>query len=521
MNHELSKPKVIAISLPQFYENDINNYFWGKGFTDWVATKAATPLFDNHRQPRVPLNNNYYDMSKKEIMKWQADVAQKYGINGFCYYHYWFDSEHQALEVPLNNLLEWKDIDFPFCLCWVNQTWCRTWSKIKGANVWSSEIDNSRPEYKKTDGIIMLQRYGREEEWKKHFYALLPFFKDERYICKDGKPIFVIHVLERIICLNEMIKVWNEEARKNGLRGVYFIGEGIREQVGADIDAYLLRQPQFCMEYCNQNGQYTFIDGKVKTYSYDDIWHAILGAPEFDKKTYDMGMVDFDTTPRKGENGVVYTGVKYEKFYEYFKKLYEKGMSQGKEFIFVNAWNEWGEGMYLEPDSSFQYGYLEAIKKATELSSEVAKCDEQFSPCRIDSYSDSSKVLMKNIENDKLKLRIMNNWLQLKQKGYSIEQLLLQYGFTNIAVYGMGIIGRRLLDEFALSKVDIKYGIDRKPPMDIDEIPIYSLNDALPEVDAVIVSVVSSFNAIYHEMRDRVNCPILSIEELLLEEEYI
>lgn len=140
--------KLIAFHLPQFHSIPENDEWWGKGFTEWVNTKKATASFSGHYQPREPLNDNYYDMLDYETRKWQADIAKKNGIYGFCYYHYWFNGK-LLLEKPLEMLSNEKDIDMNYCFCWANEPWTRAW-------------DGSEKE------VIMPQEYGKEEEWESH-----------------------------------------------------------------------------------------------------------------------------------------------------------------------------------------------------------------------------------------------------------------------------------------------------------------------------------------------------------------
>ena len=122
--------RALAMYLPQFHRVPENDAWWGEGFTEWTAVKKAVPLFEGHEQPRTPLNSNYYDLMDKGTMEWQADLAKKYGIDGFCFYHYWFRDGRRILEKPAENLLQWKDIDMPFCFCWDPVSWARTWTKL-------------------------------------------------------------------------------------------------------------------------------------------------------------------------------------------------------------------------------------------------------------------------------------------------------------------------------------------------------------------------------------------------------
>jgi len=171
--------KIIANYLPQYHRIPENDKWWGEGFTDWVAVKKAISLFDNHRQPRVPLDDNYYDLSEVENIRWQAQLAKDYGIYGFGIYHYWFSSELQLLQTPSEILLSNKDIDIHFMFIWDNFTWKRTWSKLSVGNVWAPSFDEERQqdsnESVEDDGVLAELKYGDEKEWKIHFeYLLIP-----------------------------------------------------------------------------------------------------------------------------------------------------------------------------------------------------------------------------------------------------------------------------------------------------------------------------------------------------------
>ena len=193
--------RTIALYLPQFHEIPENNEWWGHGFTEWVNVKKAVPLFEGHQQPRIPLDNNYYDLSDVNVMRWQTELAKKYGIYGFCFYHYWFNGK-KLLEKPVDNYLEAKDIDFPFCICWANEHW---------TNKWATENDR----------VLIEQKYGGREQWKEHFDYLLPFFKDSRYIYQDGKPLFVLYRPELVTRRREMLEYWNQLALENGKTSTY------------------------------------------------------------------------------------------------------------------------------------------------------------------------------------------------------------------------------------------------------------------------------------------------------------
>ena len=193
--------KVIAFYLPQFHDIPENDKWWGKGFTEWTNVKKARPLFDGHRQPRTPLNDNYYCLLDDDVKVWQAKIAKEHGIYGFCYYHYWFLGK-KLLEKPMEQMLANPKIDIPFCICWANDAWTKAW------------VGETK--------TIMEQKYGGEDDWKEHFNYLLSFFKDHRYIKEDNKPLVVIYRPEIIECLNDMLKCWDRLARDVGFDGLVY-----------------------------------------------------------------------------------------------------------------------------------------------------------------------------------------------------------------------------------------------------------------------------------------------------------
>src|ERR1017187_893797 len=164
---------LIALYLPQYHRIKENDEWWGDGYTEWTAVKKAKALFRGHNQPKKPLGDNYYDLSDINAMRWQQGLARKYGVHGFCYYHYWFKGK-RLLEKPVESMLATPDLTLPFCLSWANPSWTRTW-------------------YGQTKEMLMQQDYGGKSDWREHFEYLLPIFRDSRYIRIDGKPMFIIH----------------------------------------------------------------------------------------------------------------------------------------------------------------------------------------------------------------------------------------------------------------------------------------------------------------------------------------
>ena len=362
--------KVIAMYLPQYHSIPENDEFWGKGFTDWVSVKAATPVYEGHKQPRIPLNNNYYDLSIKQNVLWQANLAKKYGVYGFGIYHYWFSREKCLLTKPAEILLNSEEINMPFFFAWDNISWKRSWSKIKG-NDWSPIADDKND--RNSQPLLIEYQLGGEEEWKKHFDYLLPYFKDRRYIKKDNKPVFVIyHCSEKI---REMGCYWDKLAKDAGFDGVCMIYRYDTIHKIPKSERRFYYEPihsawgGVCERIANKLNIILGKKSVLKIYDYDKVWRNLLNRAVHTKDDNLMygAFVSYDDTPRRGASGKVVKGATPQKFCNYMKRLIEICNKQKKEFIFLTAWNEWGEGAYLEPDEENTYSYLEALQQAKSL----------------------------------------------------------------------------------------------------------------------------------------------------------
>lgn len=353
--------KVIAFYLPQFHEVEENNMWWGKGFTEWTNVKSAKPLFKKHNQPVEPLNG-YYNLLDKSTVEWQSNLAKKYGIYGFCYYHYWFEGR-KILEKPAENLLNDKSIHSKFCFCWANHSWKKTWNG--------------------TMEMLIEQGYGNEDEWEKHFNYLNNFFQDERYIKINNMPILMIFKPEEIPSFDERIRYYDNKCKELGFNGIYVIesidikGKTAKSPFSKGV---VLREPSISLV----EDKITF-KAKVKikrilkklglkkiyVYNYDKVIKKSINiAKNFtSEKTLFLGSFSgWDSTPRHKENGYVIDGYSKERFVYYLKEqkriVHDRNLG---EFVFLNAWNEWAEGMFLEPDIELKYERLEAIKEVVDF----------------------------------------------------------------------------------------------------------------------------------------------------------
>ena len=353
------KPKIIAFYLPQFHTTPENDKWWGKGFTEWTNTKKAKPLFEGHYQPKEPLNDNYYCLLDSETQEWQAKLAEEYGVYGFCYYHYWFNKK-MLIEKPMENMLKNKNIKLPFCISWANEPWTRTWTG-KGKEV------------------LMPQVYGGESDWEDHFQYLIQFFKDERYILKDNKPVFLLYRTNSITNCEQMVEYWDKRAKDYGFDGMYIVetltGHQKMECI-SNSSAIAEMEPMHTIRHglplWKQGLRFATkkLNKKFDVFDkipYEMIWNGIYKKKIVtNKKVFVGGFVDWDNSARWGRKAMIVTGANPESFYSHFKKQYEIAKELNSDYIFFNAWNEWAEGTYLEPDKKYGYKYLEKIKQIVE-----------------------------------------------------------------------------------------------------------------------------------------------------------
>lgn len=511
--NEDRKPKTIAFYLPQFHRVPENDEWWGDGYTEWTAVKAAEKLYEGHNQPREPLDNNYYDLLERHSMAWQAELMQKYCIDGMCFYHYWFEKGRRILEKPSENLLKWSDIPMPFCFCWANETWARTWAKIENATSWVSR--DGKQDSMNGSGVLLKQCYGREKDWEEHFQYLLPFFRDDRYIKVEGKPVFLIYKPQLIFSLWSMMQYFQIRAKENGLQGIYVIG--MEEGQLPGTDAALIRQPHYAIIDVITKYRLTELPARC---SYDKIWEEILNRKMRREKVYLCGVVDYDDTPRHGKKGSVMEGTSPEKFYKYFKKLYQKSMLLNNDFLFLNAWNEWGEGMYLEPDVTHGFGYLEAVKQVTTecrtLLLEGKGEMNAFFETKEEKHSREREEGVGNLwRHDKL----LDDWMYLRDHAINVSAFFCRYGYRQIAIYGMGKLGRHLLYELEQEDIRVIYGIDKNNRESVRNmgIKIYTPEQEVPEVDAIVITVTDQYAQISRMLDKTMKCPKITIEEIIQE----
>lgn len=374
--------KIIAMFLPQFHNCPYNNSWWGEGFTEWNNVKGATPQYAGHIQPKVP-TDGYYKLDDINEIKKQARDAIENGIYGFSIYHYWYEGR-RPLSRPLDLILENPSIDLKFNICWANHSWTRSWKNRTGS------LD-----------VLIEQTYETDCLSRKlHEEFLCKVFGDKRYININDKPLFQIYNPENIPDLKAFIKdlrgsVQEKLGKKLHLSAMITAWKPNWEYL-EDFDSVTLFQPSlaaFSPEdiFGNKSIELNalglsaivrasphwlkkilykisdILPEKIIFFSYEKVWNSLinqykLALKSSPKTVYPMAFVDFDNTPRYKKRARIFTGYSIEKFKNYLHTLIAVANDSKNEIIFLNAWNEWGEGMYLQPDVNEGDARLNAIK---------------------------------------------------------------------------------------------------------------------------------------------------------------
>lgn len=377
------KARVIAYYLPQFHPIPENDKVWGAGFTEWTNVAKAKPLFRGHYQPRIPADLGFYDLRLPESRMKQAEMARDAGVEGFCYWHYWFGNGKQLLERPFNEVLNSGEPDFPFALAWANHDWTTaTWKN--GGNL----------------EMIAKQLYPGDDDYTNHFYHVLPAFKDKRYITVDGKPLFVIYDPYHFQDVSRFIELWQSLARTNGLPGIYFIAlinstSTIQRKSDGTLTRVIPNTTSSKKVYedilslgfdgINSNGKSRaemIFEGKTKRILETLIrklsskippkrWNYAKVMPHFfapeDKweNVFPMVMPQWDRSPRNGNGDGIYVNSTPDNFEKHLKQALEviRDKEEDHRILFLHSWNEWAEGNYVEPDLKYGHGYLDAIRR--------------------------------------------------------------------------------------------------------------------------------------------------------------
>lgn len=348
--------KFIALYLPQYYPTKENNEWWGAGFTDWRTVNMAKTLFKGHIQPKIPLDLGYYDLRLSETRVQQANLAKEYGIDAFCYWHYWFGEGKVLLNRPFDEVVETGIPNFPFCLGWANHSWYK--------KAWGGTGK---------DKLLIEQKYLGKDDDTQHFYSLLNAFKDKRYLRHNGKLVFFIYEPLATKCVKDFIITWRKLAKSNGLNDFFFIGKDKYSQNKKNILDYgfdaIYNDNIFGILHRESKlkKMYRFVKRKIfnlpMVFNYRDAMKFMLTDEECKEDVIPSIAPNWDHSPRSGTKNPIFINADpcyFEKLVEQVERIVR---DKDNDIVLVKSWNEWGEGNYLEPDLQYGRGMLEALKR--------------------------------------------------------------------------------------------------------------------------------------------------------------
>jgi hypothetical protein len=358
--------RVVTFYLPQFHPIPENDAWWGKDFTEWTNVRKARPLFEGHLQPRIPGDLGYYDLRDPAIREAQARLARDSGIEAFCYWHYWFGGGRRILERPFTEVLDSGQPDFPFCLAWANESWTGIWH---GA----------------PDRVLIEQTYPGPADHAAHFEALLPAFRDPRYLTVQNKPVFLVYSPARLPDPAKFVIQWQKLAIQAGLPGLHLVAMStdLAAECVTSFDATMPYGPRDFLQTAIRRrlvvraGKRLFNGDKAAglaarvalpwlpaRYDYAALARTAFATLPRSKRYIPCVLAGWDNTPRAGRRGIVLENFSPALFRDCLEKAlaHVADKPQAHRLVFIKSWNEWAEGNYLEPDAEYGTALLDTVR---------------------------------------------------------------------------------------------------------------------------------------------------------------
>jgi lipopolysaccharide biosynthesis protein len=341
LSENLPRPPVelVAFYLPQYHPIPENDDWWGSGFTEWTNVAKTQPRFPNHYQPHIPADLGFYDLRDPAARESQARLAAEYGIGAFCYFHYWFEGR-RLLSRPFNEVLRLGQPDFPFCLCWANESWTRTWDG--------------------GDRNILIEQNYSEEDAVRHIAWLVRAFDDPRYFRVDGLPLFLVYRATDLPEPQLFTEIWRREARRHGLGELYLARiESFSNEKGNPADVGCDGAVEFQPDWETQPDHFGVFD-------YRELAERALSKPWPDYDWFRCVTPSWDNSPRRTAAATIYDHSTPTEYGRWLSRVLRqtRAHTNARQVVFVNAWNEWGEGNHLEPCKRWGTAYLEATRTA-------------------------------------------------------------------------------------------------------------------------------------------------------------
>ncbi|MBO4249688.1 MAG: glycoside hydrolase family 99-like domain-containing protein [Paludibacteraceae bacterium] len=350
--------RIIAYYLPQFHPIPENDEWWGKNYTEWVSVRQAQPLFAGHQQPVVPGELGYYNLLNSDVRERQAQLAREAGIEGFCYWHYWFGGK-QLLEKPLQQVVQSGKPDFPFCIGWANESWkAKTWLDQQNA----------------PDKLLIEQTYSEEDD-KAHFAAILPILRDKRYIHVNGKPLLMVYRPLQLPDGAEWVTRWQRMAREAGLGGLHLLGHALYEREieavkALGFDAVNLvpigdvkRFPYLVLRHLPTLVRY-LMGRSPLVYDYRQAMRVFASPIMRHEEVVPTILPNWDHSPRSKMRAFILHHSTPEAFRAHTEQIKRIVANKRNELVMLKSWNEWGEGNYMEPDARWGRQYIDSLREA-------------------------------------------------------------------------------------------------------------------------------------------------------------
>jgi hypothetical protein len=347
------RARALAFYLPQFFPIPENDEWWGPGFTEWTNAAKARRLFPGHLQPTLPADLGFYDLRVPETRQAQSDLAREYGVEAFVYWHYWFGDGNRILDRPFREVLELGVPEISFCLAWANQSWTGIWHAA-------------------ADKVLRQQTYPGDDDDRRHFEAILPAFRDERYLRVHGRPVFYVFRPEELPDAAAFVDRWQAMARKAGLEGLYLVAEssdllgagarytdaaadGFDASVYMRLPAHVTPAARFRMRAIRK------VMGGPEIWPYSD---SVVATYPRDPRVQPCVYPNWDNTPRAGRRGLVVQGATPARFQHAVEQAVDLLADRPAEdrLLWIKSWNEWAEGNHLEPDLRDGHAWLRALR---------------------------------------------------------------------------------------------------------------------------------------------------------------
>ena len=374
-------PLVLAFHLPQFHPIPENDEWWGPGFTEWTNVTQGRPLFRGHYQPHLPADLGFYDLRLSEVREQQAKLAREAGLNGFVYYHYWFNGR-RLLEKPVDEILRLKEPDFPFCFCWANEPWTRNW-----------DGQNSH--------ILMPQHYS-DADALAHIHWLLEAFEDKRYIKIDGRPLMLIYRPSHHPDIVRMTEIWRQEAQRRGFPDLYLCAVRAfteefcdAREFGMDGSVEFKPNGTDCGSGLKSENPLDIGHRLHRVWDYDEMVKYSLNLPRPDYTLFPGVCPMWDNSVRRKSGGMIFRSSTPEKYRNWLLDVMTRENLRGpkQNLVFINAWNEWAEGNHLEPCQRWGHAYLAATREAIDAAREHGRGLAGFSYGQVVTPTPGYRVL--------------------------------------------------------------------------------------------------------------------------------